>query len=56
MPVVARDVQKIVRGLLDGGDHRGMGVPRAAHGNSRREIEEPVAVDIPHLGASTASP
>ena len=51
VPVVRRDVDELVRGVLDGLDHLRMAVARAAHGDARREIQEAVAIHVPHFRA-----
>ena len=52
VPVVARDVQELVGRRLDRVDDLRVGVARGAHGDACNEIQEPVAVDVPDLGAA----
>ncbi len=53
MPVIARDVQKIVRRILDGLDNLRMSVSRTTDGNPGREVEEAVAIDVPNFRSTT---
>src|SRR6478735_3993833 len=51
VPVVARDVQEFVRRILDRLDHLRMRMPGRANSNTGHEVEETIAVDVPHFGA-----
>jgi hypothetical protein len=49
VPVVGRDVQEPIRGILDGLHHGGVTVSGAAHGDAGGEIQKSIAVDIPNF-------
>src|SRR5579872_2555664 len=50
VPIVTRDMQEIVRRILDGLNYGRMRVSGAANGDAGRKIEESVAIDIPDFG------
>ncbi len=50
MPVVARDMQELVSGLLDRLHHMRMTVA-GTHGNAGSEVQKAVAVHVPDLDA-----
>ena len=50
VPVVARDMQKLISRILDRLHDMRMTVTGRAHSDARREIEKPITVDIPHFG------
>ncbi len=47
VPVVRRNVQELVRGILDGLNHRRVAMAGAAHRDAGGEIQKAVAVHIP---------
>ncbi len=53
VPVIARDVQKIVGGALDRLHHRRVSMTGAAHRDAGGEIQKSIAVDIPDLRAAS---
>ena len=52
VPEIARDVHELAGRLADGGDHLRMRVAGRAHRDAGAEIEEAVAVDVPHFRAA----
>ena len=53
MPVIAGDVQEIIRRVLYGLHHLRVRVARTADGDARGKIEVTVTVYIPHFDAAT---
>jgi hypothetical protein len=51
VPVVAGDVEEALRRLGDRSHDLRVRMPRGADGDAGGEVEESVAVDVPHLGA-----